>query len=71
LELEIFSPSFGRDGITRGDTVFDVKVCRFADVLQDLISCIALGDTARERRHAGDVSAVWLLLKDNRIAHRK
>lgn len=43
---------------------------RFADVPYDLITSVALGYTAGQCRHGGDVSAVCFLLKDDRIAHR-
>jgi hypothetical protein len=69
LELEVFSSRFSRDRVTSGDTVFDVQICRYADVPHDLITNVALGYTPGQCRHGGDVSAVCFLLKDDRIAH--
>ena len=68
LELEAFSSRFRRDRVTNSDTVFDVEICRFADVPHDLITSVALGYTAGQCRHGGDVSAVRFPLKDDRIA---
>ena len=69
-ELEVFLSRFSRDRVVRGDTVFDIEICRFADVPHDLITSVALGHTAGQCRHGGDVSSVSFLLKDHRIAHR-
>ena len=58
MELEIFSSCFGGDGITGGDTVFDIEIRRFVDVPHDLITSITLGYTTGQGGHRGDVPAV-------------
>jgi hypothetical protein len=68
-EFEVFLSRRGRDRVTRGDTVFNVKICRIPDLPCDLIASVALGHTPGQRRNGGDVSAVFFPLKDDCIAY--
>ena len=71
LQFEVFPSRFCRNRVTSGDAVFDVEIRRFAEVPDDLITSIALGYTAGQCRHGGNVTAVRFLLKDDRIMHGK
>jgi hypothetical protein len=68
-QLEVFSSRFGRNGVAGGYAVFNVEICRLPDVPRHFFTGVTLGHTPGQCRHRGDISAVCLLLKHNRIAH--
>jgi hypothetical protein len=70
LELEIFPSCFSGNRVTRGDTVLDVEIRRFAYVPYDPIMSVALGCTTGQSRCGRDASAFCFPLKDDRIAPR-
>lgn len=69
LELDVFSAHFRRDRVTCGDTVFDVQIGGFANVLHHLIMGVALGYAAGQCRRDGDISPVVFLFENDRIEH--
>ena len=44
-QLEVFSSRLGRNGVTGGYAVFNVEICRLADIPRHFVTGVTLGHT--------------------------
>jgi hypothetical protein len=69
LDFDELLAGLGGDGIAGVAAVFHVNFDSLADVAQSFIAVVTLTDAPGQRRHAGNVSAIFFLFQNDGVTH--